>query len=542
MSDNQPNRNIKKGLDLTEMKKNRAETTLQIRKEKKEEQLQKRRLMAGAATNLSSADINDSFNNLVQSTQGVTGSGTTAGEGKTASMITPEFISMCTSNMYSTDPAIVLAATQQFRRILSLEKNPPIQLVIDTGIIPRLVELLQLNDNASLQFEAAWALTNIASGTSEDTNAVISAGAVPIFVQLLSSANEEVREQAAWALGNISGDSVRSRDYVLSLNALSQLAQVFMENTRLSTIRNATWTLSNLCRGKPPPSFQAIAPALPLVARLIFSQDIETVTDACWALSYISDGPNERIDAVLAAGVAPRLVELLGHSASSVQVPALRTVGNIVTGNDTQTQTIINLNAIPALNWLLSHQRKNIRKEACWTLSNITAGTKDQIQKVIQEGCVAKLIEILRNGEFEIQKEAAWAISNATSGGTKEQILYIASQGAIPPLCELLKVQDNRIVTVALEGLENFLRAAQTDEAILDRMIESFHDCDGVSCIENLQNHQAIAIYERAVRILETFFEAAEEEESEMQPEVNNQGQFMFGNAPPQNGNGGYMF
>ena len=130
--------------------------------------------------------------------------------------------------------------------------------------------------------------------------------------RLLASGNEDVREQAAWALGNISGDSVECRDYVLGLNALPSLTSVFNDNARLSTIRNATWTLSNLCRGKPHPEFVTIQPVLPLVSRLIFSNDIETVTDACWALSYISDGPNERIDAVLQAGVAPRLVELLG--------------------------------------------------------------------------------------------------------------------------------------------------------------------------------------------------------------------------------------
>lgn len=98
---------------------------------------------------------------------------------------------------------------------------------------------------------------------------------------------------------------------------------------------------------------------------------------------------------VIDSGVVPNLIPLLSHKEVKVQTAALRAVGNIVTGTDEQTQTVLNCDALSHFPSLLTHPKEKICKEAVWFLSNVTAGNQQQVQQVIEANLLPHIIRNL---------------------------------------------------------------------------------------------------------------------------------------------------
>lgn len=357
--------------------------------------------------------------------------------------------------MNSDDHATVHEGVKSIRLLMCVKKDPPIKEAVNARVHWKLVSFLDKFDYPDIQFDAAWALTNIGSGDSEDTRSVVEAGSVPPLVRLLKSPVDKVRVQATWALGNISGESHECRDMVLREGAMQSLLELLwnamnsldnyaggannaQDHELLST---GTWAISNFVRGDKSGSdyYQLIEGAVDFLARIInYSDDHPTLADACWALSYLTDSDSVRIQKVVEAAVTTRLVKLMDYKSTMVVAPALRTIGNIVTGNDIQTNVVLQCDALSALDNLLESENDMIRKESAWAMSNIFAGTVEQVKKPLEEvddgngnkvpryQIVTKLLSMMMSDSHpKARKEAAWAITNLITNGKPEDMQLV---------------------------------------------------------------------------------------------------------------------
>ena len=113
---------------------------------------------------------------------------------------------------------------------------------------------------------------------------------------------------------------------------------------------------------------------------------------------------------------------------------------------------------------------------------------------------------------------------------------FMVSEGCIRPICDLLTCPDPRIIMVCLEALENILKVGEAvkssgltgDENLFGTLVE---EAGGLEKIENLQSHDNNDIYQKAVKILETFWTEDDDEEGCNDENHAPQAGFQFGSA-----------
>ena len=102
---------------------------------------------------------------------------------------------------------------------------------------------------------------------------------------------------------------------------------------------------------------------------MLTCEDEQILQDASWAFSYLCEVENaQQMQAIKDSGSLDRLVNLLNHESHNVRHPALRTIGNVVSGDQDDgqmTSYVINLGLLHELQRLMTSDNAKIKREVC---------------------------------------------------------------------------------------------------------------------------------------------------------------------------------
>jgi hypothetical protein len=307
-----------------------------------------------------------------------------------------------------------------------------------------------------------------------------------------------------------------SRKQTDSLMGLLVEAIMASKSNSLPTLCNLARALGFLVPDMPPPPFEAVAAVL---HHLLQHSDTAVQDAACWAVSDICDGPEERVVACQNAGLIPIVLELLRTQRPGVMLPAIRILGDCARISADSAQAILEMGVLQLMTPLVQpHVDGLIRQECCWTLCNVAAA-RPQVQAVLDSGLMPFVIRWMSEPDLELQKHAARVVANISVVGTPEQCRAAVEHfNCIPGLCAALRTGDVKVCGVALEACEailalgDSLRTAdsttETDSAdgrSVNPYVARFEEHIIVGMLPDLANSHDDAVSRRANQLREYF-------------------------------------
>lgn len=488
-------RQFQKGLDTDKMLSSRRDSKLSLRRQAREAHLQKR------MRTLSAQDT----------------APTRVGETPPSVDKIPTYV----ANVMNPDSLhLQVVGVRSLRMLLSQQRNPPIQRVSQSGVVPKIVSFLSNPDDdiepreirvltaeqktnqklrMELQHEAAWIVTNLSSTTSAKyVLQVVNCGCIEKLVTMIrKTQSEEHVDMAMWALGNISGEDRAMAQRLLQTGFLEDMIKALPTMSSM-VLKNATWAMSNVLRNYPhlTREQQTLIPALCHILRT--ANVPEVMTSVLWSFVFLSNNDDLAL-AMSKHSVVADVTQMLGVEAQKykrtlvrlraeqkkadqqgnnkslnivieaqkamdhhIYKPCLRFLGNVLSGPDELTQTVLDAGYLDILEPFVDHFSSSQRKEVIWSISNVLAGSVAQIEAVLsRDGLLRSILQAGQSSNQAVKREATWCLGNATVDAVSHQIKKLAEFGAIEVLCRMLspayELCDDH-VKIIVEALDAFLK------------------------------------------------------------------------------------
>jgi hypothetical protein len=222
-----------------------------------------------------------------------------------------------------------------------------------------------------------------------------------------------------------------------------------------------------------------VTPIFPFLLDAFPEAHEETILDICATLSSICGGDQERIQAVLDAEFLPTLIEILtrrpkrsrGQSNTNLraQASALGVIGNILCGDESQIQAVLDSGILTILSRILDQGNSGVINSVWDVLFNLLRGTSTQLQLVMKTELFPKMFNVMKYSSAHTVKCCS-CLAKLTSMKDLSFSSHLIVQGLIPYLVKNLEPSgvDDETLPLVLSVIENLLDTDQSLHELVD--------------------------------------------------------------------------
>lgn len=270
---------------------------------------------------------------------------------------------------------------------------------MNAGAIPVLISLLSSAD-ADVQYYCTTALSNIAvDGGNRKKLAQTDSRLVQYLIALMDTKSLKVQCQAALALRNLASDGKYKKLFIFCINFTfsnqnnKKKIKKKKEKYQLEIVR---------CKGLPP------------LLRLLKSAFLPLILSSVACIRNISIHPANE-SPIIDGGFVNPLIELLAYDDNEeIQCHAISTLRNLAASSERNKRAIVEAGAVERIKTLINKVPPSVQTEMTAAIA-VLALSDELKQRLLSMGVLEVLVELTSSSNMEVEGNSAAAIGNLSS-------------------------------------------------------------------------------------------------------------------------------
>ncbi|KAK2964477.1 putative serine/threonine protein kinase [Blattamonas nauphoetae] len=263
-------------------------------------------------------------------------------------------------------------------QVMLNEDNNLIQEIIDAGTVPSLLNLLRVYRTFSLLLtEVLWCLCNIAAGTPEQTNAIVSLDGISVIAPFINDNDFDVALTAVKTIAylfsslihlrNIAINSLSARTQLSEGNVVHQLIEILRSTKKIEMKNYALHAIVSIINNSNSP--QDLHSTLPIFVKLLSSTNVDALRWSLHGLFYITQNLNF-LQFALNHNFTKKVMQILTADNPVLVLRSLQIVLNISRGDDDEVSRLLDDGFLDYTPDLFNSPHPEILRTTCIILNN----------------------------------------------------------------------------------------------------------------------------------------------------------------------------